>query len=173
MARLDPEQQLIEDALFGRISRRQLLKRAAALGMGLAALERLLPLHAPAAFAAPAPAPAATPAGRPKPGGASVWASESDPVSMNPITNSAFQSTQGFEHSYESLTGYDSRMRVIPALAERWETPDDTTFIFHLRRGVKWHDGTDFTADDVKYTFDVVLDPRGPAIWRTNFDQVD
>ncbi|MGH2373205.1 MAG: ABC transporter substrate-binding protein [bacterium] len=173
MSRLDPEQRLLDDLLFGRISRRQLLKRAAALGLSLAAIERLIGMSAPFVTAAPAPAPAPSPAGVPKPGGASVWASESDPVSMNPITNSAFQSTQGFEHSYESLTGYDSRMRIIPALAERWDTPDENTYIFHLRRGVKFHDGTDFTADDVKYTFDIVLDPRGPAIWRPNFDQLD
>lgn len=43
-------------------------------------------------------------------------------------------------HSCESLTGYDSRMRIVPALAERWETPDDNTYIFHLRRGVKFYD---------------------------------
>ncbi len=173
MSRLDPEQQFVEDALFGRFSRRELLRRTAALGLGLAAIERLLGPYAPSAFGAPAPVPAATPVVRPKPGGATVWAAESDPVSMNPITNSNFSSTQGFEHSYESLTGYDSRMRILPSLAERWETPDDNTNIFHLRRGVKWHDGTDFTADDVKYTFDYVLDPKSPAIWRSNFDQVD
>jgi peptide/nickel transport system substrate-binding protein len=117
-------------------------------------------------------APAAA-AGQPKVGGVTTWAAESDPVSLNPITNSNFSSTQGFEHSYESLTGYDAKLNIVPALAERWETPNDTTYIFHLRRGVKWHDGTDFTAEDVKYTFDVVLDPKGPAVWRTNFDQVD
>jgi len=171
MSRLNPEQQLIDDVLFGRLTRRALLTRAAALGLGLAALERLLNPLGMSVDAAPAPAPG--PAGRPRPGGATVWAAESDPISLNPVTNSAFQSTQGFEHSYESLTGYDSRMRIIPALAERWETPDENTYIFHLRRGVKFHDGSDFSADDVKYTFDLVLDPRGPAIWRTNFDQVD
>src|SRR5690606_39266203 len=60
-----------------------------------------------------------------------------------------------------------------PALAESWETPDDLTYIFHLRQGVKWHDGSDFTAEDVKYTFDFVIDQDGPAGWRANFSQVD
>jgi peptide/nickel transport system substrate-binding protein len=71
------------------------------------------------------------------------------------------------------LTAYDSDLNIIASLAESWETPDDLTYIFHLRQGVKWHDGSDFTAADVKYTFDIVLDPEGPAIWRSNFDQVD
>jgi ABC-type transport system substrate-binding protein len=111
MSRLNPEQQLIDDFLFGRLSRRALLKRAAALGLGLSVLERMLNPLGLSVDAAPAPA--ASPAGRPRPGGATVWAAESDPISLNPITNSNFSATQGFEHSYESLTGYDSRMRII------------------------------------------------------------
>jgi peptide/nickel transport system substrate-binding protein len=109
----------------------------------------------------------------PRAGGVSVWAAETDPVALNPITNSNFSSTQGFEHCYESLTAFDAALNIVPALAERWETPDPTTYLFHLRRGVKFHDGSDFTAEDVKYTFDIVLNPKGPAVWRGNFDQVD
>ncbi|HEX5502299.1 MAG TPA: ABC transporter substrate-binding protein [Thermomicrobiales bacterium] len=129
------------------------------------------------AGAAATPTAAATSAaaggGQPKPGGTSVWAAETDPVALNPITNSNFSSTQGFEHSYESLTAYTPDLKIVPALAESWDNPDQTTYVFHLRKNVKWHDGTDFTADDVKYTFDIVLDPKGPAVYRQNFDQVD
>ncbi len=139
------------------LTRRQLLQGGAALGA--AAL-------VPRAGRAQAPKP-------PKAGGASVWAAETDPVALNPITNSNFSSTQGFEHSYESLTAFDARLNIVPALAERWDTPDPTTYVFHLRRGVRFHDGSEFTADDVKYTFDIVLNPKGPAVWRGNFDQVD
>ncbi|MBX3069121.1 MAG: hypothetical protein KF883_01335 [Thermomicrobiales bacterium] len=106
-------------------------------------------------------------------GGSSVWAAESDPVSLDPIVDSGFAATQAFEHSYESLTGYDSNLNIVPALAESWETPDDLTYIFHLRQGVKFHDGSDFTAEDVKYTFDFVIDQDGPAGWRVNFSQVE
>ena len=206
----------LERALVrGRLSRRDFIRRSAALGLSAPTIAAVLaacgasptPTSVPAAAttaptalgataaptraaggaspaattgaargASPAATSAATTAapagGQPKPGGTTVWAAESDPVSLNPLTNSAFQSTQGFEHSYESLTGYDSKLNIVPALAERWETPDDTTYIFHLRQGVKWHDGTDFTAEDVKYTFDIVIDPKGPAGWRANFDAV-
>jgi peptide/nickel transport system substrate-binding protein len=175
MSNHDSEQRLYQEALSGKLSRRDLLKRAILLGLSPAVASYL------AACAMPAPQ-ATAPGGEraadsapsgPRAGGTSVWAAESDPVSMNPITNSNFSSTQGFEHCYESLVGYDSDLNLVPALAERWETPDDTTYIFHLRRGVKWHDGSDFSADDVKYTFDIVLDPEGPAIWRNNFDAVE
>src|SRR5207244_1400314 len=118
------------------------------------------------------PAATAAPSG-PKPGGVSTWAAETDPVALNPITNSNFSSTQGFEHCYESLTAFDARLQIVPALAERWDVPNPTTYVFHLRRGVKFHDGSELTAEDVKYTFDIVLNPKGPAVWRGNFDQVD
>lgn len=170
----DSTQQLMDDIRGKKLTRRELLHRAAALGLGLPALMHVLAacVASPAAPAADAPAAAPASSG-PVAGGTSVWAAESDPVALNPITNSNFASTQAFEHSYESLTTYDSQLNIIPALAESWETPDDLTYIFHLRQGVKWHDGSDFTAADVKYTFDIVLDPEGPAIWRSNFDQVD
>ncbi|HEV8676951.1 MAG TPA: ABC transporter substrate-binding protein [Methylomirabilota bacterium] len=144
------------------ISRRDLLRGGAALGVGQAALAAFTPRRAPAQTAK-----------APKPGGTSVWAAETDPVHLNPVTNSNFSSTQGFEHCYESLTAFDSSLNIVPALAERWEIPNPMTYIFHLRRGVRFHDGSEFTAEDVKYTFDIVLDPKGPAVWRGNFDQAD
>jgi len=172
----DSTHALMQDIRAQRLTRRELFRRAAALGLGLPAVAHLLaacavPAAAPAAPSdGAAPAPATT---GPVAGGSSIWAAESDPVALNPITNSNFASTQAFEHAYESLTAYDSELNIIPSLAESWETPDDLTYIFKLRQGVKWHDGSDFTAADVKYTFDIVLDPEGPAIWRSNFDQVE
>src|SRR5215475_1082378 len=55
---------------------------------------------------------------------------------------------------------------VEPDLAERWEAPDDTTYIFHLRQGVKWHNkppvnGRELVAEDVKFTFDRFLTEPG------------
>ncbi len=56
-----------------------------------------------------------------------------------------------------------------PHLAERWEQPDDTTYIFHLRQGVKWHNkpplnGRELVAEDVKFTFDRFLTEPGNAL---------
>ncbi len=174
MSQRDSQEKLYTEVTEGRISRREFFKRAAALGLSLSAAQ-LLAACGPGGTTAPGaqqqPATAA-PSG-PKAGGVSTWAAETDPVALNPITNSNFSSTQGFEHCYESLTAFDSKLNVVPALAESWTTPDDKTYIFKLRQGVKFHDGSEFTADDVKYTFDIVLDPKGPAIWRGNFDQVD
>ena len=52
-----------------------------------------------------------------------------------------------------------------PDLAERWEEPDDTTVVFHLRKGVKWHNKSpqrrEFVAEDVKFTYDRFLTEKG------------
>jgi peptide/nickel transport system substrate-binding protein len=66
---------------------------------------------------------------------------------------------------------------VEPDLAERWESPDDTTYIFHLRRGVKWHNkppvnGRELVAEDVKFTFDRFLAEQG-NLGRYMLDSVD
>jgi peptide/nickel transport system substrate-binding protein len=55
---------------------------------------------------------------------------------------------------YDALTAFDAGNRVRPALAESWENPDELTWIFHLRRGVFFHDGREFTARDVLFSFD-------------------
>ena len=53
---------------------------------------------------------------------------------------------------YDSLVEWDKDLLVQPALAESWETPDDKTWIFHLRQGVTFHNGDPVTAEDVKYS---------------------
>jgi peptide/nickel transport system substrate-binding protein len=61
---------------------------------------------------------------------------------------------------YEGLVGRDKNAKIQPLLAESWKQIDDITWEFTLRQGVKFHDGTEFTADAVKATFDRLLDPN-------------
>jgi peptide/nickel transport system substrate-binding protein len=53
--------------------------------------------------------------------------------------------------------GYD--LRTAPGIAASWETPNETTFVFHIRPGVRFHDGAPLTSEDVKFTFDHLMDP--------------
>ena len=61
---------------------------------------------------------------------------------------------------YEGLYGFNEKMELRPVLAESHEvTPDGLVYTFHLRKGVKFHDGTDFNAEAVKVNFDRVTNP--------------
>jgi len=73
----------------------------------------------------------------------------------------------------DPLVKLNERLEPAPALAESWETPDPTTYIFHLRQGVKFHDGTEFTAEDVKFTFETILDEDFGSPNRTYFLPVE
>lgn len=61
---------------------------------------------------------------------------------------------------YENLVWIDHALEAKPELAERWEQKSPTEYVFHLRRGVKFHDGKEMDAEDVKYSYDRVRDPK-------------
>ena len=61
---------------------------------------------------------------------------------------------------YENLVWIDHALEPRPELAERWEQKSPTEYVFHLRRGVKFHDGREMEAEDVKYTYERVRDPK-------------
>jgi peptide/nickel transport system substrate-binding protein len=100
---------------------------------------------------------------KPQRGGRLTVATDSTAVGLDPHLVLAFASYTFFEHVYETLIRYNQNMELEPCLATSWEQPDDLTYIFHLRKGVKFHDGSDFTAEDVKFTFERLLDPKTKA----------
>lgn len=59
---------------------------------------------------------------------------------------------------FDSLVAHDQRLNIVPDLARKWETPDPLTYVFHLNKGLKFHDGQPLTSADVKYTFESILD---------------
>ncbi|MBW1674321.1 MAG: hypothetical protein JRJ45_11890, partial [Deltaproteobacteria bacterium] len=61
------------------------------------------------------------------------------------------------KNMFDSLTTRDANMKIAPQLAESWKTINETTWEFKLRRGVKFHNGDDFTAEDVKFTLERVV----------------
>ncbi len=61
---------------------------------------------------------------------------------------------------FEGLVKWDEKNRIVPGMAEKWEiSPDGKTYTFHIRHGVKFHNGREMTADDVKYSFERSCDP--------------
>lgn len=73
---------------------------------------------------------------------------------------------------YSSLLGFNRKGEPSPSLAESWETPDARTIIFKLRKGVTFHQGQAFTARDVKYSLERILDPAVGATLRSNLKDV-
>ncbi len=79
---------------------------------------------------------------------------ESPPANLDPRVGTDAQSERIGELIFDNLLRRDQHYRLQPHLAERWEVPDPLTYVFHLRHGVKFHDGRPLTARDVKWTFD-------------------
>ena len=74
---------------------------------------------------------------------------------------------------YSRLTRLDVQMRPQPDLAEKWEiSPDGKTYTFHLRKGVKFHNGRELTASDVKYTYERIINPDTASIAKSFFDPI-
>ena len=78
----------------------------------------------------------------------------SPPTSMDPHFYNLVPNLNVSDHIFETLVTFDPDMKVVPALAESWKLVNDTTWEFKLRKGVKFHDGSEFTADDVAWSID-------------------
>lgn len=101
------------------------------------------------------------------------YGTDAEPGGLDPHTISAASSIRIFKQIYNTLIDVDDDMNYIPELAKSWEQPDDITYIFYLREGVKFHNGREMTADDVKYSFERVLDPDTAAIGVSYYDKID
>ncbi|MGB3721064.1 MAG: ABC transporter substrate-binding protein [Hyphomicrobiaceae bacterium] len=87
-----------------------------------------------------------------------------EPTAMDPHFHNLTPNNGALSHIFERLVETDPKNRLIPGLAESWRTIDDNTWEFKLRKNVKWHDGTPFTADDVIFTFERAPNvPNSPA----------
>ena len=77
---------------------------------------------------------------------------QNEPNTMDPQWNLLGSNTQAMRNQYDTLIGRDVNLQLVPSLALSWKVLDETTWEFKLRPGVKFHDGSDFTAEDVKFT---------------------
>lgn len=121
----------------------------------------------PSAFAAPSAGDA------PKRGGTLRIGADADPIGLDPTTVTAFSSNDFTALLYSGLLRWNAKMQVEPDLALAYEMPDERTYLFKLRQGVKFHNGKDFTAEDVKYTFDRILDPATASRLRAQYASVE
>lgn len=94
-----------------------------------------------------------------------------DPTTLNPITATDAYAGEVNRYIYESMLERNNGTLELEAkLAKRWEiSPDHLTYTFWLRDDVKWQDGRPFTADDVIYTFERIMDPKVDAAMLRNY----
>jgi len=100
---------------------------------------------------------------KPRYGGIVTWFDYGDPGRLDVHGESAAVVQQATAGIWSGLLQYDPTdpAKIVGDLAETWEaSPDGKAYTFHLRKGVKWHDGQAFSAADVKATFDRLLDPN-------------
>jgi len=148
------------------VNRRTFLMRAGAVGAGAVVASRI---HRPGAVAAQdatlRPDPAA------KRGGTLRYAVHNAPAHFDVHQSGTVANIGPQSPMYDTLLRRSPKdgQTIIPDLAQRWEiSPDGKKYTFHLRKGVKFHDGADFTAEDVKATYErIARPPKGVVIPRT------
>jgi len=172
----------------GQIDRRQFMRRATGLGVSAATLTTFL-------RSVPAAAQDATPvasgavirsisredaaaklrsnfqiADATSEGGQLIWADVSDIDSTNIVLGNDAPTNDVLGLIYEALVGVDPfDGTIVPGLADSYEIAEDgITYTFHLNKDVKWHDGTDFTAQDVAFTIDAYLSPDTGSAYTTS-----
>lgn len=98
---------------------------------------------------------------------------ESNPTNLDPRFSMDAVSSKITRLLFNSLLKRDENMRFIPDIADRWDIPDDVTYIFHLKKGIKFHDGKDLTSGDVKYTYAFILEPANKSPKKGGYDKIN
>jgi len=111
---------------------------------------------------------------QPKPGGTLKIAFESDVPGLDPHTSLGVQVQVLIPSLFNTLVTIDENLDVIPDLASSWEVKDGgKTYIFHLHKDVKFHDGTDCDAAAVKWNFDRLLNPEEKVLTAPFFTMIE
>lgn len=147
--------------------RKPVTRRDALRALGLAGLAGVAAACSPAPPTSPTAAPAggqtsaAPAAGSPTalgPKGQIIVSESADANTLDPKFLTGRQTQDVLRLMFDSLYHRDSDMKIVPWLATSYENPDERTWRFHLRRGVKFHNGNDFKANDVKFTLGRLLE---------------
>ena len=89
------------------------------------------------------------------------WAAQNDVITLDPHSQNHATTNAMMQHTYEGLTRYNKQYQPEPCLATSWKQISDTQWRFNLRKGVKFHDGSPFTADDVVFSFGRIQQKQG------------
>jgi peptide/nickel transport system substrate-binding protein len=111
---------------------------------------------------------------KPPPSGKSLTVGiESNPTSLDPRMAVDAISSQIMQVIFNGLVKKDENSRLVPDLANKWEMPDEQTYIFHLRENVSFHNNKILSAEDVKYTFESIRDPALKSPKKESLEKID
>lgn len=151
---------MFREFLQGNLTRRQAMLRAAGLGVGAAVAGPRLAGAAPAGRIGARAALGQQASPTPKTGGVLKMGMQSDPSALDPQKQSLTAIWHVVEHIYSRLTKVQPDLSIAPELAESWDiSADGLTYTFKLHQGVKFHNGREVVAKDVKYSFERLVDP--------------
>ncbi len=121
------------------------------------------------------PLPAQDKSGPERPyGGTLVWGVCQRPAAINPVLTTSTVSAAIVQLVFNSLVRIDSRGEIAADLAYSWDiSADGRLYTFYLRKGVRFHDGRELTADDVQFTFDRIMDPGIRSPFRLAYELVE
>ncbi|MDE3111708.1 MAG: hypothetical protein KGN00_09755 [Chloroflexota bacterium] len=161
---------LTKAAEQGRMGRRELLRRAAALGLSAPAIAGLL--AACGASSGPS-ASGAAPSAAGDPNGKITYGLGSDWQTLDPTFYTNVAEREIFYSIYDPLVDMDQKLDIQPRLAKSWDVQDGgKTIVFTLQPNVKFHDGTACDAAAVKFNLERMLDPKTGSPQRTNIDAI-
>jgi len=107
-------------------------------------------------------------------GDAFVTGSIADARVLIPILASDSASAQVCDFIFNGLLKYDKDLNLVPDLAESFEVSKDKKVItFHLKKGVKWHDGKEFTSEDVLFTYKMLVSPQVPSPYSGDYELIE
>jgi len=163
---------LKEQVQQGRIGRRELLRRAAALGLSAPVISGLLAACAPSGTPKPSAAGSSSAAAG-NPNGKITYGLGSDWQTLDPTFYTNVAEREIFYSIFDPLVDMDEKLEIKPRLAKSWDVQDGgKTIVFNLEPNVKFHDGTSCDAAAVKFNLERMLDPKTGSPQRTNIDAI-
>jgi peptide/nickel transport system substrate-binding protein len=158
--------------LTGNLSRRQFLRRAggfSALALSASSLGAVLAACSSSSTTSSAGAPSSAAI---VPGGTLQAALTGEPDTLDPATSTIYTGAQVYDNIFNKLIDIDADGSYYGQLATTWNAPDEKTWEFDLVDNARFHNGESFSADDVKYTFDRILDPKTKSSYAPLYDSI-
>jgi peptide/nickel transport system substrate-binding protein len=156
----------------GQVTRRQLFERAGRLSAGAVATTALAGVLAACGGGSTATS-TSTSAATQKRGGTLKAALTGEPDSLDPAVSQIYTGAQVYDNVFSKLIDIGPDQQFYGVLATKWTQQDDTTWVFDLVPNAVFHNGEKFTADDVKYTFERILDPKTASGYATLYTPID